>query len=516
MSDTPPRRAAIYARLSVDRDGKKVGIETQVEDSIKLASERGWNVVGQYIDRNLTAADRLVNRPQYDRMVTDFNAGLFTAVVCWDLDRLTRQPRQLEDWIDAAESKDVALVTANGEADLTLDGGRLYARVKVAVAKGEAERASARQKRSKQARRENGKWHGGTVPFGYRLKEGHLAPSDTEVTLLREAIRRILDDHEPMHSVVTDWNRKGIQTRSGKHWRQSNLRSILMNRTLLGETKAGVKGWDAIVDQRTFDRLQALLTDPSRKITHSPGVKTQRLAMGGGLTTCAKCGKPLVTNTKQRGETKQPTIACLARTNGPSESHPRVTRNVTRNGKAVEVEQDTGRVTIDHTALESYVFGKVIERVEATPRWHQRMGEVDPEVDAKIDQLEAERSDLRDQRDRAARAFVLGLMSERDAQSEAARIDVELAKFEATITDLLGRPVISKLLDDGIDWQEWTPGRRRAFLRLLIERVEVDEYPAGYARRLARFNSESDEDYAARVNTNRREVMGKRVNIVWR
>jgi hypothetical protein len=41
--------------------------------------------------------------------------------VCWDLDRLTRQPRQLEDWIDAATDNGLKLTTANGEADLATD-----------------------------------------------------------------------------------------------------------------------------------------------------------------------------------------------------------------------------------------------------------------------------------------------------------------------------------------------------------------------------------------------------------
>ncbi|WP_141753505.1 hypothetical protein ACLUU9_08325 [Rothia mucilaginosa] len=39
-------------------------------------------------------------------------------MVCYDLDRLIRQPRELEDWIDRTESRGLFLVTANGDADL--------------------------------------------------------------------------------------------------------------------------------------------------------------------------------------------------------------------------------------------------------------------------------------------------------------------------------------------------------------------------------------------------------------
>lgn len=83
-------------------------------------------------------------RPDYDRMVTDYQAGRSNAIICYDLSRLTRQPRQLEDWIDAAELRGLALVTANGDADLSTDGGRMHARIKAAVARAEMERKGAR------------------------------------------------------------------------------------------------------------------------------------------------------------------------------------------------------------------------------------------------------------------------------------------------------------------------------------------------------------------------------------
>ena len=59
---------------------------------------------------------------------------------------MTRQPRQLEDWIERAEERGLVITTANGEADLSTDGGRMYARIKASVARSEVERKSARQK----------------------------------------------------------------------------------------------------------------------------------------------------------------------------------------------------------------------------------------------------------------------------------------------------------------------------------------------------------------------------------
>jgi site-specific DNA recombinase len=124
-----PLRAAIYLRISQDRELDGLAIERQREDCENVVAQHKWTVAPEhvYTDQSISATDASVNRPAYDRLVRDFDAREWDALVCWDLDRLTRQPRQLEDWIDRAESRGLRIVTANGEADLGTDSGRLFA-----------------------------------------------------------------------------------------------------------------------------------------------------------------------------------------------------------------------------------------------------------------------------------------------------------------------------------------------------------------------------------------------------
>lgn len=147
-----PQRAAIYLRVSLDLTGEGLAVERQREDCERIVRERDWSIVETYVDNSISATDKSKARPAYDRTVADYKANRFDALVCWDLDRLTRQPRQLEDWIDAAEERGLRLVTANGEADLSTDGGRMYARIKAAVARAEVERKGARQSSAQQQR----------------------------------------------------------------------------------------------------------------------------------------------------------------------------------------------------------------------------------------------------------------------------------------------------------------------------------------------------------------------------
>ncbi|PVE67921.1 recombinase family protein [Microbacterium testaceum] len=500
------KRAALYLRQSLDRQEQ---IDAQRKRCLALADGRGWEVVEVFEDNEVRASTQRGDGTAWQAMLAGIGRD-FDVVVAYNLDRLLRSTKDLNLLIDLGAE----VVTAEGEIDLTTADGEFRATMLAGIARFETRRARERQVNHKRARAERGLWHGGSAPYGYSLRDGKLAPSEAEVARIAEASKRLLDDHEPMHSIVTDWNNRGVRTRSGKHWRQANLRSILLNRSMLGETKAGVVGWDPIIDVRTFDRLTALLSDPSRKIVHSPGVKGGKHSMGGGLSVCAKCGKPLVTNTKTNAN--GPTLGCLARVHGPdARNHPRVKRAVTRNGEKVVVEQDTGRVTIGHDRLERYVFDVVTEALSQSDRWQTRMGESDPADDAKIDGLEAERAVLRDEKDRVKRAFIAGIIAtEREALAEFERIDAALDAIEGQINGLLGRPVIANALADEVDWQTWTPGRRRAFLKLVLDAVIVDSWPAGMPRTRPRFCNESAEDYAVARDASMNAATARRVRIV--
>lgn len=280
--------AALYLRVSLDSTGEHLAVDRQREDCRRIAADRGWDVIEEYVDNSVSASKKSARRPAYERMVHDYSEGRFDALVCWDLDRLTRQPRQLEDWIDAAEERGLRLTTANGEADLSTDGGRLFARIKASVARAEVERKSARQKRAAAQRADHGK-----VPSGVRLT-GYSITGDVvtdEAVLVRSMFTRFTAG-DSLRGIAAWLAEQGVQTRRGNPWSPSSVRSILTNPRYAGRAvycgsptgKAGK--WEAIVDEATFDGVQARLTDP-RRITNREG--TDRKHLGSGLYLCGVC-----------------------------------------------------------------------------------------------------------------------------------------------------------------------------------------------------------------------------------
>lgn len=288
---TTPRRAAVYLRVSLDATGEGLAVDRQRELCLSIVATRGWELVDEYVDNSISATDAKKARPGYNRLTADLDAGRFDALVCYDLDRLTRQPRQLEDWIDAADRGALALVTANGEADLTTDSGRLFARIKLAVARSEVERKSVRQRDAAKQRSELGR-----PPLGVRLTgytpQGDLVPDEAEV------VRQMFDRFavgEPLRAIARTLTEAGVTTRRGRPWHPSTIRTILTNPRYAGRAvyqgqetgKPG--GWVPIVDDAQFDAVQALLRDHGRRTQQT----TERKHLGSGLYLCAECEQPV-------------------------------------------------------------------------------------------------------------------------------------------------------------------------------------------------------------------------------
>lgn len=513
MGPSLTKRAALYIRQSLDR---AEGIDAQRKRTTDLANAKGWAVVATFTDNEVRASGARGEGTGWHEMLGRVGRD-FEVIVAVDLDRLVRSTADLNKLIE----RGAQVVTVDGEIDLTSADGEFRATMIAGIARFETRRASERQRRHKAAKAERGEWHGGIPPYGYRVEGGRLIPQPSEVKRILEAAERLLDFREPMHAIVTDWNNQGVKTRGGNHWRQANLRSIMLNRSMLGETKAGVVGWEPIIDAETFDRLTGLLTDPSRKVVHSPGVKGGKYSMGGGLTVCAKCGKPLITATKSGGGSgKRPAIGCVARVHGPDpKNHPRVERVTTRNGEKVTVMQDTGRVNIDHDLLEAYVFEQAVARLNDSEYWRKRRSEKDPEAESKIAALNARRDALFEKRTRAEDLALEGLITKERLRSEIQSVEAEVEQIGKDIQALVGAPDIEQAFGarDKIlaRWKDWTPGQRREFLRLLIARVVVDEWPEGMPRTRPQFRNEADEDYAVARATLLREAVERRVSIDW-
>jgi hypothetical protein len=99
MRNPAPKAAAIYCRISHDPSGERLGVQRQEDDCRAEATRRHWQITGIYVDDDRSAFSTRKPRPEYQRLLRDIQEGLVDGVLIWRLDRLHRQPRELEEFI---------------------------------------------------------------------------------------------------------------------------------------------------------------------------------------------------------------------------------------------------------------------------------------------------------------------------------------------------------------------------------------------------------------------------------
>ncbi|MFB6706242.1 recombinase family protein [Streptomyces sp. NPDC056333] len=128
-------RISDIGQIGDDRDGRE-GVVRQREDVYDLAQLKRVDVHRIYEDNDTSAYKRRVKRKHFEEMVLDLHNGVISGILTHDIDRIARQPRDLERLIDIYEQARRPMVfgTTAGDYDLTTEEGRFQARIRVTVA----------------------------------------------------------------------------------------------------------------------------------------------------------------------------------------------------------------------------------------------------------------------------------------------------------------------------------------------------------------------------------------------
>src|SRR5215470_18762804 len=110
-------RAAVYARVStVDQEP-----ENQLQEIRRYVQARDWTAV-EYVDRGVSGTkDR---RPALDDVVRDAKRRRFDVLVCWRLDRLGRNLKQLITLLEELQALGIAFVSLGEGIDCTTPAGK--------------------------------------------------------------------------------------------------------------------------------------------------------------------------------------------------------------------------------------------------------------------------------------------------------------------------------------------------------------------------------------------------------
>ncbi|MEU1518821.1 recombinase family protein [Streptomyces sp. NPDC005811] len=218
------------------------------------------------------------------RLLTDLQSGVIDGVIAYDLDRLARQPRDLERLIDVFEERpELVFCTVTNDLDLSTSDGRTIARVMVAFANKASSDTGRRVARKHRELADSGKNGGGFPPFGWKSDRITVDPEQAE--LITKAHDDLLAGTR-LSTITADWQKKGIRTsrNTGKPITRVALKGILTNPRLAGFR--AVKRLDAVT--AVLEGVKAQYKSNNLSNNHK--------YLLSGIFRCPECGTRMLAN----------------------------------------------------------------------------------------------------------------------------------------------------------------------------------------------------------------------------
>lgn len=282
----------IYARYSSAGQNEQ-SIDGQIEGCMKYAAQRGFRVVGEYIDRALsgTHAD---TRPEFQRMIHDSKKGAYKYILVWKLDRFARNRYDSAIYKNELKKHGVRVLSITEGIDEGNDSIILEA-VLEAMAEEYSRQLSQNVRRGMRQNAEKCLSTGGWLPLGYRVEDKHLVVNEKEAEIVRFIFQSYVDGMSKSE-IAAECNRRGWRTRAGKPFTLNSFYKTLTNRIYIGTYvfKNEVIAENAvppIIDRDTFDKAGQIL----KRNKHAPGrAKAKEEYQLQGKLFCGYCGAPMV------------------------------------------------------------------------------------------------------------------------------------------------------------------------------------------------------------------------------
>jgi DNA invertase Pin-like site-specific DNA recombinase len=326
----------LYLRISKDDDGsgESASIKTQREILYQYAASHGFLVAGEYVDDGFSGTN--YDRPEFQRMCRDIEAGRVQCIATKDMSRLGRNSARttdlLEEYFPAHQVRYIAVSEGYDSQHMT-GGMAMTAPLMMVMNEMYARDTSCKIRSAFQSKMESGQYIGHYAPYGYQKdpeNKNHLVIDYQVAGIVAEMFRAASLGVSP-GQIAKGLNEKAVPTpsmyrqeKSGSpvtphQWTSHGVCKLLKNPVYQGDlaqgrtTKISFKSKDvlvrppeewtvvrgtheAIVSQDLFQQVQRRVI--RRKNHPSGGFQN----VFSGIAFCADCGRNMTaTASRKRG-----------------------------------------------------------------------------------------------------------------------------------------------------------------------------------------------------------------------
>lgn len=261
---------AIYSRKSVYSD-KSDSVQAQynlAEEYCK--SHYSEYQLYKYEDEGYTGAN--TDRPDFNRMVSDIEDEKIDVVVCYKIDRVSRDVKDFSNFFSFLQSHNVEFVSIKEQIDTSTPLGRAMMYICSVFAQMERETIAERVKDGMSDLSKSGKWAGGKAPLGYKRErvtlsgKSHtvLVPDPEGAKLLNLISDTFLNENFSLNGLETYFKNNNIKTAAGYYLSSTQIWNILKNPTYCTADQNAYDyfeslGCEMCVDRDKFDGTKAIM-----------------------------------------------------------------------------------------------------------------------------------------------------------------------------------------------------------------------------------------------------------------
>src|SRR3954454_14460574 len=241
------RVAAIYARVSSDRQRREQTIQSQTAALRELAGARGLLVVDDLVFEDEGFSGASLRRPALERLRDRAVEGRFEVLLCHAPDRLARRYAYQVLLLEEFQRAGVEVIFAKEPERSDTPEDELMRQFQGMIAEYERAQIAERCRRGKLHRARSGAVSVlARAPYGYRyVKKSEHADAcyeidESEAPVVREIFRRSLQDGESIGRIGRWLTEQGVQTRTGNTgWNNATIWGMLRNPAYAGQAAYG-------------------------------------------------------------------------------------------------------------------------------------------------------------------------------------------------------------------------------------------------------------------------------------
>lgn len=234
------KRIAIYSRKS-RFTGKGDSIENQIEMCKEHIKKFVSTDVEFYIYEDEGFSGGNTNRPAFQRLVNDIKYGNIDLLICYRLDRISRNVADFSSVLDILQEYKVDFISIKEQFDTSSPMGRAMIYIASVFAQLERETIAERIKDNMLEMAKKGKWTGGKLPLGFTSKKTAYIDEEGKkrfkVTLEHDSkdlkfVKFLYEKYielGSLHKLETYTHENNIRSASGKIFEKSTLKIILQN-----------------------------------------------------------------------------------------------------------------------------------------------------------------------------------------------------------------------------------------------------------------------------------------------